>query len=200
MLRGGMGGCQRGGWGGGAWLRKGAEFGGLRASVRAHSEAVAGGVGGEVGGRWEIFFLQVSPGQGRRQRCVGGRVSQGEEEGRKERGTGSRCLETEMEMREEGERQEDPRGDGERQRPRKAESVERQETQGNTQMAKEEGRERDPGLKQKAGPSQREGAVTRPCIVRKRPPGSKYSSTSGLSPRGHLERQAEFHASTQDEA
>src|SRR5574340_987678 len=31
-------------------------------------------------------------------------------------------------------------------------------------------------------------------------PGSKSSSTSGLSPRGHLERQAEFHASTQDEA
>src|SRR5574341_877887 len=31
-------------------------------------------------------------------------------------------------------------------------------------------------------------------------PGSKYSLTSGLSPRGHLERQAEFHASTQDEA
>ena len=31
-------------------------------------------------------------------------------------------------------------------------------------------------------------------------PGSKYSSTSGLSPRGYLERQAEFHASTQDEA
>ena len=29
---------------------------------------------------------------------------------------------------------------------------------------------------------------------------NKYSSTSGLSPRGHLERQAEFHASTQDEA
>src|SRR5574341_866797 len=27
-------------------------------------------------------------------------------------------------------------------------------------------------------------------------PGSKDSSTSGLSPRGHLERQAEFHAST----
>ena len=26
------------------------------------------------------------------------------------------------------------------------------------------------------------------------------ASTSGLSPRGHLERQAEFHASTQDEA
>ena len=31
-------------------------------------------------------------------------------------------------------------------------------------------------------------------------PGSKYSATSGLSPRGHLERQAEFHDSTQDEA
>src|SRR5260364_336278 len=29
-------------------------------------------------------------------------------------------------------------------------------------------------------------------------PGSKYSSTSGLSPRGHLERQAEFHASTRE--
>src|SRR5574340_524133 len=28
--------------------------------------------------------------------------------------------------------------------------------------------------------------------------GSKYSSTSGLSPRGHLERQAEFRASNQD--
>src|SRR5574337_251634 len=39
-----------------------------------------------------------------------------------------------------------------------------------------------------------------PCILWKKPPGSKYSSTSGLSPRGHLERQAEFHASTQDEA
>ena len=31
-------------------------------------------------------------------------------------------------------------------------------------------------------------------------PGSKYSSKSGLFPRGHLERQAEFHASTPDEA
>ena len=46
---------------------------------------------------------------------------------------------------------------------------------------------------------QHEGAVF-PCIVRKKNPGSKYSPTSGLSPRGHLERQAEFHASTQDEA
>ena len=33
-----------------------------------------------------------------------------------------------------------------------------------------------------------------------KPAGSKYSSTSGLSPREHLECQAEFHASTQDEA
>ena len=47
-----------------------------------------------------------------------------------------------MEMREEGGRQEDPRGDGERQRPTKAETLERQETRGNTEMAKEEGRER----------------------------------------------------------
>src|SRR5574337_173111 len=31
-------------------------------------------------------------------------------------------------------------------------------------------------------------------------PGSKYSSTSGLAPRGHLERQAEVPASTGDEA
>src|SRR5574337_1197371 len=30
-------------------------------------------------------------------------------------------------------------------------------------------------------------SVTRPCIVGKRPPGSKYRSTSGLSPREHLE-------------
>ena len=29
---------------------------------------------------------------------------------------------------------------------------------------------------------------------------SKYNLTRGLSPREHLERQAEFHASTQDEA
>ena len=40
------------------------------------------------------------------------------------------------------------------------------------------------------------------CVVRRseKTPGSKCSSTSGLSPRGHLERQAEFHASTHDEA
>src|SRR5574337_1868175 len=29
-------------------------------------------------------------------------------------------------------------------------------------------------------------------------PWDKYSSTSGLSPRGHLERQAEFRASTRE--
>src|SRR5574339_89024 len=34
----------------------------------------------------------------------------------------------------------------------------------------------------------------------KKTPGSKYSPTSGLSPRGHPERQTEFHASTGDEA
>ena len=39
--------------------------------------------------------------------------------------------------------------------------------------------------------------MTRPCIVGKRPPGSKYRSTSGLSPREHLERQAEFHTCTE---
>ena len=32
------------------------------------------------------------------------------------------------------------------------------------------------------------------------PASSKYSSTCGLSPREQHERQAEFHASTQDEA
>ena len=32
-----------------------------------------------------------------------------------------------------------------------------------------------------------------------KPIGSKYSSTSGLSPHEHLERQAAFHASSQDE-
>ena len=46
--------------------------------------------------------------------------------------------------------------------------------------------------------------ITLPTKVRlvkaKKTPGSKDSSTSGLSPRGHLERQAQFHASTQDEA
>ena len=36
--------------------------------------------------------------------------------------------------------------------------------------------------------------------IMKLDPGSKYRSSSGLSPREHLERQAEFHASTQDEA
>ena len=33
-----------------------------------------------------------------------------------------------------------------------------------------------------------------------KPAGSTYSSISGLSPHEELERQAEFHSSTQDEA
>ena len=33
-----------------------------------------------------------------------------------------------------------------------------------------------------------------------KPAGSKYSSTSGLSPCEHLETQAQFHASTREEA
>ena len=33
-----------------------------------------------------------------------------------------------------------------------------------------------------------------------KPADSKYSSASGLLPQEHLERQAEFHASTQDQA
>ena len=33
-----------------------------------------------------------------------------------------------------------------------------------------------------------------------KPAGSKYSSTSGLSPREKLKKKAEFHASKQDEA
>ena len=39
-----------------------------------------------------------------------------------------------------------------------------------------------------------------PVHGREKPAGSKYSSTTGLSPREQLEQQAEFHASTQDEA
>ena len=39
-----------------------------------------------------------------------------------------------------------------------------------------------------------------PVYRLQKPAGSKYSSTSGLSPREHFEREAEFHASTQDEA
>ena len=39
-----------------------------------------------------------------------------------------------------------------------------------------------------------------PVYRLQKPAGSKYSSTSGLSPHEHFEREAEFHASTQDEA
>ena len=39
-----------------------------------------------------------------------------------------------------------------------------------------------------------------PVHHQKKPAGSKYSSTSGLSPREQHERQAEFHAPPQDEA
>ena len=47
---------------------------------------------------------------------------------------------------------------------------------------------------------QHEAALTPPRIVRKKPVGSKYSSTSGLSPREQLERKAAFQSSTQDES
>ena len=48
--------------------------------------------------------------------------------------------------------------------------------------------------------SQHEGALT-PWLHRlEKVTGSKYNSTSGLSPHEQLERQAEFHSSTQDEA
>ena len=39
-----------------------------------------------------------------------------------------------------------------------------------------------------------------PVHCLEKPIGSKYSSTSGLSPHEQIEGQAEFHASTQDEA
>src|SRR5574337_1158024 len=48
--------------------------------------------------------------------------------------------------------------------------------------------------------STRRGSDSPVHLPQKKTPGSKYSSTSGLSSRGHLERQAEFHASTQDGA
>ena len=46
--------------------------------------------------------------------------------------------------------------------------------------------------------AQHEGALTPPCIVQKNPQVTN-SSTSGLSPREQLERQVEFHFSTQGE-
>ena len=48
--------------------------------------------------------------------------------------------------------------------------------------------------------SQHEGALT-PWLHRpEKPTGSKYNSTSGMSPREQLGSQGEFHSSTQDEA
>lgn len=46
------------------------------------------------------IFLQVSPCQGRRQRCVGGELTGYGERKRKEREAEARCLETEMGLRE----------------------------------------------------------------------------------------------------
>ena len=48
--------------------------------------------------------------------------------------------------------------------------------------------------------SQHQGALTPQLHHLEKPTGSKYNSTSGLSPHQQLERQAEFHCSTQDEA
>ena len=48
--------------------------------------------------------------------------------------------------------------------------------------------------------SQHEGTLTPQFHPQEKVAGSKYSSTSGLLPCEQLEQQAEFHASTQDEA
>ena len=48
--------------------------------------------------------------------------------------------------------------------------------------------------------SQQEGALTPQLHHPEKPADSKYNSTSCLSPREQLERQEEFHSSTQDEA
>ena len=48
--------------------------------------------------------------------------------------------------------------------------------------------------------SQHEGAVTPRLHPPEKAAGSKYKSTSGLTPDEQLERQAEFRASTYDEA
>ena len=45
-----------------------------------------------------------------------------------------------------------------------------------------------------------EGALTPLLHLLEKASGSKYNSTSGLSPREQLERQVEFHSSTEDEA
>ena len=48
--------------------------------------------------------------------------------------------------------------------------------------------------------SQHEGTLTPQLHHSEKATGFKYNSTSGLSPHEQLERQAEFHSSTQDEA
>ena len=48
--------------------------------------------------------------------------------------------------------------------------------------------------------SQHEGALTPQLHPPEKVAGSKYNSTSGLTPDEQLERQAEFRASTYDEA
>ena len=48
--------------------------------------------------------------------------------------------------------------------------------------------------------SQHEGALTPKLHRPKKAAGSKYNSTSGLSPRDELQRQVELHSLTQNEA
>ena len=48
--------------------------------------------------------------------------------------------------------------------------------------------------------SQNEGALIPQLHHPEKSAGSKYNSTSGLSPQDQLQRQAEFHSSTQNEA
>ena len=48
--------------------------------------------------------------------------------------------------------------------------------------------------------SQHEGGLTPQLHPRERAAGSKYNSTSGLTPHEQLKRQAEFRVSTHDEA
>ena len=48
--------------------------------------------------------------------------------------------------------------------------------------------------------SQHEGALTPRLHPPEKATGSKYNSTSGLTPHEQLKMQAEFHASTQAEA
>ena len=48
--------------------------------------------------------------------------------------------------------------------------------------------------------SQHEGALIAWLHPPEKATGSKYNSTSGLTPHEQLKMQAEFHASTQDEA